>query len=235
MMKTNFFKSISLVLFLCFGLSDVWGQTLSAGDIAIIGVGVDDENVLLVALSNIPEGEKIFITDEEWGGSSFNSGEGFLEWNTPQISAGDVFMFETSGVTGIEGSNQGTVNLVDGSFALGNSGDGVFIYQTSSNTYNSGTYTILGFAGENSGHAGTLTGSGLTIGTNAIYYGGDNGFYNGTRVDQNQAEYLSLIYDSSNWTTSGSSQTYDYTSFEIGGTSSDPTLTANPTSLSGFT
>src|SRR5690606_6002918 len=53
--------------------------------------------------------------------------------------------------------------------------------------------------------------------------------------DQNHAEYLSLIYDSSNWTTSGSSQTYDYTSFEIGGTSSDPTLTANPTSLSGFT
>ncbi|RNC85933.1 MAG: T9SS C-terminal target domain-containing protein [Balneola sp.] len=201
---------VSLLLF-----TSGYGQTLSAGDIAIIGVGVDDEEVLLVALTDISSGESVFITDEEWGGSAFNSGEGFYEWVTPSISAGDVFTFATSGVTGVDGGSQGTVTSSAGSFALGNNGDGVFIYQTSTNVYNTGTYTILGFAGESSSNAGTLTGTGLTEGTDAVYFGGDNGIYNGTRTGGDQSSYQALIYSSSNWTTSGSSQTFDDTSFEF--------------------
>ena len=62
-----------------------------AGDIAIVGVGVDTEEVLLVALNNVPAGESVFFTDDEWNGTAFNSGEGFYEWVTPAIIAGDVF------------------------------------------------------------------------------------------------------------------------------------------------
>lgn len=216
--------------YLLFSLFSVLGllsysQTLSAGDLAIIGVGVDDEEVLVVALENISSGEEVFFTDEEWNGSSFNSGEGFYKWVTPSITAGDVFTLTTTG-----SSAGGSVSHQAGSFALGNSGDGVYLYQTSTNVYNTGTPTILGFAGEDAGDAGTLSGTGLTLGTNAIYFGGDNGIYVGTRTGQDKATYLSLIYGSS-WTTSGSSQTFDMTDFTFAST---PTITVSPSSLTGF-
>ena len=189
-----------------------FGQTLSAGDLAIIGVGVDDEEVLVVALEDIPSGESVFFTDDEWAGSAFNSGEGFYEWVTPAITAGTVFTITTATT-----SVGGTVTQRAGSFALGNSGDGVFLYQTSTNVYNTGTYTVLGFAGEDSGDSGSLAGTGLTEGTNAVYFGGDNGIYTGTRVGQDKATYLSLIYNSSNWATSTTSQTFDLTDFTLAG------------------
>jgi len=202
------------------------GQTLSAGDLAIIAVSVDDEEFMVVALTNIPSGESIFFTDEEWGGASFNTGEGFYEWVTPVITAGEVITISTSST-----SVGGTVTSRAGSFALGNSGDGVYIYQTSTNTYNSGTYTILGFAGEDAGDAGTLAGTGLTLGTTAIYFGGDNGIYVGTRIGQTPAQYLALIYGSS-WTTSGTSQTFDTTDFTFAVVPSSNTITTG-TSLTG--
>ncbi|MEM5563975.1 lamin tail domain-containing protein [Psychroserpens sp. AS72] len=198
-----------------------FGQTLSSGDLAIIGLSVDDEEALIVALENISSGESVFFTDEEWGGTSFNSGEGFYEWVTPTITAGTVFKIDTNGT-----SVGGTVTQRAGSFALGNSGDGFYLYQTSTNIYNSGTYTVLGFVGEDGGDAGTLTGTGLTLGTNAIYYGGDNGIYTGTRTGQDKNTYLSLIYGSS-WSTSGSAQTFDLTNFTF--TASGP---ANPNAFS---
>ncbi|RED47049.1 putative secreted protein (Por secretion system target) [Winogradskyella eximia] len=213
----NFYTLLFTLMITSFGFS----QTLSPGDLAIIGLSVDDEEVLIVALEDIPSGESVFFTDEEWGGTSFNSGEGFYEWITPAITAGTVFTIDTSGT-----SVGGTVSQKAGSFALGNSGDGFYLYQTSTNIYNSGTYTILGFAGEDGGDAGTLTGTGLTIGTNAIYYGGDNGIYIGTRIGQDKATYLSLIYDSANWATSGSSQTFDLTNFTFTGACTPPTTQA---------
>lgn len=121
----------------------VLGQTLDKGDVGIIGVGVDDEQVLLVALNDIPAGEILFITDEEWAGSSFSSGEGFFKWETPEIDAGIVI---TLNMTLRKTSLGDTLKLEGGSFALGNSGDGVFIYQTSTNTYNTGDFSVIGFA-----------------------------------------------------------------------------------------
>ncbi|APY07950.1 hypothetical protein BWZ20_06370 [Winogradskyella sp. J14-2] len=204
----HFYTFLVAILFTGFG----FGQTLSQGDLAIIGVSVDNEEILVVALEDIPAGESVFFTDDEWSGNAFNTGEGFYEWLTPSITAGTVITITTTGTTA-----GGSVNLQAGSFALSNSGDGVFLYQTSTNTYNTGTYTLLGFAGEDGGDAGTLTGSGLTLGTTAIYYGGDNGIYTGTRTGQDKATYLSLIYDSGNWATSGSAQTFDTTAFTFSG------------------
>jgi|GEM_PF-2507763 len=223
-MKNLYLKRLSLLFFLLLGSLIGFGQTLSAGDLAIIGVGVDDEEILIVALNNIPSGESVFFTDDEWNVSSFNSGEGFYEWVTPVISAGTVFTLSPT-----TSSAGGTVTQRAGSFALSNSGDGVFLYQTSTNLYNSGSYTLLGFAGEDAGDAGTLSGSGLTLGTNAIYFGGDNGIYTGARSANSISGHLSNIYDNSNWTTSGSSQIFDLTSFVV----SNPQITENLTGFSG--
>jgi hypothetical protein len=217
----HFFTFLVAILFTSFG----FGQTLSPGDLAIIGVSVDNEEILVVALEDITAGESVFFTDDEWNGTDFNTGEGFYEWITPSIAAGTVITITTTGTTA-----GGSVNLQVGSFALSNSGDGVFLYQTSTNTYNTGTYTLLGFAGEDAGDAGTLTGSGLTLGTTAIYFGGDNGIYTGTRTGQDKPTYLSLIYDSGNWATSGTAQTFDTTAFTFSGGS--PITTVEFTSAS---
>ncbi|CAL2090979.1 lamin tail domain-containing protein [Tenacibaculum sp. 190524A02b] len=210
-MKQNYFLRIFSLLILLNSFIFLNAQTLSSGDIAIIGVGVDNEEILLVALKDIPANETVFFTDEEWGGTSFNSGEGFVQWTTTAINAGTTVTISFNSDSSTDG---GTITNITGSLALGNSGDGMYIYQTADNLYN-GTPTILGFAGEDSGDAGTLTGTGLTLGTNAVYFGGDNGIYTGARTGGNQASYLSLIYDSANWTTSGSSQTFDTTLFSL--------------------
>lgn len=217
----HFFTFLVAILFTSIG----FGQTLSPGDLAIIGVSVDNEEILVVALEDITAGESVFFTDDEWNGTDFNTGEGFYEWITPSIAAGTVITITTTGTTA-----GGSVNLQVGSFALSNSGDGVFLYQTSTNTYNTGTYTLLGFAGEDAGDAGILTGSGLTLGTTAIYFGGDNGIYTGTRTGQDKPTYLSLIYDSGNWATSGTAQTFDTTAFTFSGGS--PITTVKFTSAS---
>jgi hypothetical protein len=212
MKQKNFLK---IALFMLFAISTTFSlkaQTLTAGDIAIIGVSVDDEEILLVALADIPAGESVFFTDDEWGGSAFNTGEGFYEWVTPLISAGTTFTLTTSSTT-----VGGTITNRAGNMALSNSGDGFFLYQTSTNTFNTGTYTILGFAGEDSGDAGTLTGTGLTEGTNAVYFGGDNGIYTGVRTSNDKSGHLTNIYNSSNWATSGSSQTFDTSIFIMSG------------------
>lgn len=222
-MKQFYFLVITLL-----SVSLGFGQTLSQGDLAIIGVSVDDENFLLVALDDIPSGESVFFTDEEWNGTtSFNSGEGFYEWVTPSITAGTVITVTTTSTTA-----GGTVSQITGSFALGNSGDGVYIYQTSTNVYNTGTYTILGFAGEDAGDSGSLTGTGLTLGTNAVYFGGDNGMYNDARTGGDKSFFLGLIYDYTNWVTSGTSQTYDTTNFTIGGGTPDTSVQFVSTSIS---
>ena len=128
MKRISLLKTLTIALLLFFGMSLSFGQVLSAGDIAIIGVGVDDEKILLVALADIPSGESVFFTDDEWDGSAFNTGEGFYEWVTPTINAGTVLTLTTSST-----SAGGTVIHRVGSFALLNSGDGFFLYQTSTN------------------------------------------------------------------------------------------------------
>lgn len=222
MKQKNFLKIVLFTLLTFSAMLNIKAQTLTAGDIAIIGVGVDDEEILLVALADIPSGESIFFTDDEWAGSAFITGEGFYEWQTAStISAGTVITLTTSAA-----SVGGTVTQRAGSFALGNSGDGVFLYQTSTNTYNTGTYTILAFAGEDSGDAGTLSGTGLTEGTNAVYFGGDNGIFSGVRTTNDKSGHLTNIYNSANWTTSGTAQTFDTTNFAMTGAGPGITLGA---------
>jgi len=232
-MKTfNILKISFLLLVTTLYSNQVNSQSLTTGDIAIIGVGVDTEEILLVALADVSSGESVFFTDDEWNGNSFNSGEGFYVWTTPSISAGSVFTLTKTSV-----SVGGTVSQLAGNMALGNTGDGFFLYQTSDNLYNSGTYTLIAFAGEDSSDAGTLSGSGLAIGTTAVYFGGDNGVYTGSRGSNDKPGHLNNIYNDNNWVTSGSAQTFDSTNFIMLGSGAGITLsgTSGYTNESGTT
>ena len=221
MKQKNFLKIAFVTLITLIASPFLKAQTLTAGDLAIIGVGVDSEEVLLVALADIPSGESVFFTDEEWAGSAFNSGEGFYEWVTPTITAGNTIT-----LTKTTSSVGGTITQRAGSMALGNNGDGFFLYQTTTNVFNTGDYTILGFAGEDSGDAGTLAGTGLVIGEDAVYFAGDNGIYSDARTANSKSGHLANIYDNSKWTTSGTAQTFDTTSFTVGSATVGITLGA---------
>ena len=117
MKQKNFLK---IALYMLFAISTTFSlkaQTLTIGDLAIIGVGVDNEEFLLIALVDIPSGESVFFTDNEWNGSNaFNTSEGFYEWVTPSITAGTTITLTTT-----SSSFGGTVTQRAGSFALGNS------------------------------------------------------------------------------------------------------------------
>jgi hypothetical protein len=221
MKQKNFLKIAFVTLITLIASPCLKAQTLTAGDLAIIGVGVDSEEVLLVALADIPSGESVFFTDDEWAGSAFNSGEGFYEWVTPTITAGNTIT-----LTKTTSSVGGTITQRAGSMALGNSGDGFFLYQTTTNVFNTGDYTILGFAGEDSGDAGTLDGTGLVIGEDAVYFAGDNGIYSDARTANSKSGHLANIYDNSKWTTSGTAQTFDTSSFTVGSATVGITLGA---------
>ena len=221
MKQKNLLKILFVTLITLIASPCLKAQNLTAGDLAIIGVGVDSEEVLLVALADIPSGESVFFTDDEWAGSAFKSGEGFYEWVTPTITAGNTIT-----LTKTTSSVGGTITQRAGSMALGNSGDGFFLYQTTTNVFNTGDYTILGFAGEDSGDAGTLAGTGLVIGEDAVYFAGDNGIYSDARTANSKSGHLANIYDNSKWTTSGTAQTFDTSSFTVGSATVGITLGA---------
>ena len=68
-MKTlNILKISFLLLITILYSNQVNSQSLTPGDIAIIGVGVDTEEILLVALADVSSGESVFFTDDEWNG-----------------------------------------------------------------------------------------------------------------------------------------------------------------------
>lgn len=186
---------------------------LTVGSIGFVGFNVDgDDDFAFVAVSTIAENETIFFTDDEWNGTAFNTGEGFLEWTAPAggVAAGEIVTIQGGPVT----TDVGSVSSVGGSFNLAATGDQIFAYQaTAFNSTPSVFLTALTTNGNGSNDL-TLTGTGLTLGTNALDVtithgdGEDGGYYSGSRSSQSSfADYLTLINDSANWTVEGSDGT----------------------------
>ncbi|MDY7021431.1 MAG: endonuclease/exonuclease/phosphatase, partial [Cyanobacteriota bacterium] len=100
--------------------------TLSAGDIAIIGVNTDNpDSFNFVPLTDINAGTEIFFTDNGvFSDGTFRANEGIVKYTAPSaLSAGTVVEF-----TGISGD----FTEEDAGFALSASGDQVIAYQGTS-------------------------------------------------------------------------------------------------------
>lgn len=174
---------------------------LGAGDIAFIAFNADgSDDFAFVTLADIPANTTIWFTDNEWDGNSFNNtNEGEIEWShTSTVTAGSVIIIEDTGGTS-PSVNLGTVS--GGSINLGASDEQLFALLS---TPSASTMATPGFlAGISNDITGsTLTGSGLTEGTDFLNFGDDaDGYaYTGSRSSESAfADYLPLIMNTSNW------------------------------------
>jgi hypothetical protein len=189
------------VLFFVFVVNLSFGQ-LNPGDISIVGYHADTpgDKIDLVALTDIPGGEVVYITDNGWKSSGvFRTGEGVNEWTAPQngVACGTIISFD------INVPSVGTI-VTSGSLNLAGGGDQVLIYQKDTND----AITFI-YAMNNDGQSEWQTSAtsanksalptGLTNGVDAVAITEvDNVYYTGT-LSGTKTELLSNISDPANW------------------------------------
>ena len=176
--------------------------SINAGEIAFTGWNADVNDAFsFVALTNIDPGESIIFTDNEWDGSFFNSGEGEISWTADSaVMAGSI--------VSIYGANSATAisvntGVVSGTIDLNVSNEALFAVQGS---LSSPTTFLTAFATDGNAGFGSLLGTGLAAGLNAIDFAATPGQdddifeYIGPRSGQlDFSGYLSAIHDTANW------------------------------------
>jgi len=177
-------------------------MSLGPGSIAFTGFNADAaDNLQFAALTDITAGTVIHFTDNEWTGSSFNTGESVWDWTaTSDIAAGTLVTLDNLSNPATASSNLGSVSFTDTTSAgIDDANEIVYAY-----TGDAGTPTFLTAIANSGFTAGgaTLTGTGLTSGTNAITFssGVDTAQFNGQRSGlTNFTNYASAINNSANW------------------------------------
>ena len=229
-------KKFFLSIFLIFPF---FINSQSVGDIAFIAYNADGhDDLAFVALSEISSGTVIYFTDNEWTGSAFNNtNEGRVEWTaTSTVDAGTVVVI--TDINSSESVNVGSVSEI-GNFNIGASDDCVWALSAAPATSYGSTPTFYGVICNDIANGDTISGTGLTLGTNGINFDNDkDGFlYTGSRTDQASfSDYLSQIYNSSNWqqeTSNGENiLPISTTAFTVSGGSTDPEPSNHPSGLS---
>lgn len=160
-MKILAFTSFLILIFSV----ETWGQ---CAGLAIGGFNSDNpDQIFLIPTADLPGSTGYYITDNEWNGTSFNSGENITIWTTPSggILAGTGVLLEGST------ASLGTLSSAVPALAT----DGEEIYITSVNPSGTVSATNICFA-VLFGGTGTISGiSSVDIGDfdNAKYTGGD--------------------------------------------------------------
>ena len=174
----------------------------------IVAVSTGDEQFSFVTLTDLEENTVIYFTDEEADGDyTITVGnEGSITYTAPSggVSSGTVITLDTDGSTA-------NSSLTDGDFALGNSGDGIIIYQ---GTQPGEVSTYIHAFGEDSGDIGSFPAGTITAASGSVLIGNDDGSYSGTTTGT-KVELISYINDSSNWTVSGSASVDPPNSFTV--------------------
>jgi hypothetical protein len=177
-------------------------HALTAGDIAFTTFNADEDGWAIVALADIASNTTIFFRDDEYNGAWIDANESSFEWNTGAalISAGTVVRFSAID-TPARSAAFGT--LVSGgtgtNFGLSASAETLYAYQGASAA--APTTFLTAVVSETLGTL--LTGTGLSVGVNAVQIatGTDFGEYTGARSGQAEfADYKPLVFSTSNWT-----------------------------------
>ncbi len=188
-------------------------NSLAAGDVMLTGYNSDgNDGLAFVALADIPAYTTLWITDEEWTGSAFGTGEGDNYWyNTVLTPAGtvvDLSQFQSSPFAAVATSGfagRGT----RGAMALGASDEQVYIYTGRERAPQA---FLTAFSNESFTFGGaTLVGTGLVDGTNAFNISGDEDVaaYTGTRTGQTKSQYQALLTNIANWISQDASGNQD--------------------------
>lgn len=190
---------------------------LSAGDIAFTSFNADEDGLSFVALANIAAGTTIYFADNEWTGTAFNTGESFNQWvsGANTIAAGTVVRFSAYDKTTLSAS-VGTLSRVtvsgSSNWGIANDKETIYAYQGSATAP---TTFLAAVTNGDFAVDGSLSGTGLTQGVNAIRLNAlstsstpDYAEYTGSRSSQTSfSGYLSMVNNPANWvvdTTNGS-------------------------------
>lgn len=141
---TQLFLTFLIIIF----ISESYAQK-----VAIIGANhLSPDGISFVALENLPSGEVIYFTEDEYNNSTniFSSGESVTKYivGSNGLNKGDVvFLKETATddtltVTCTSGSNCGTATVIQASFALASSGESLYAYGDSNDTPTDGVTEI---------------------------------------------------------------------------------------------
>ncbi|MEI9885432.1 MAG: DUF4347 domain-containing protein [Rhizomicrobium sp.] len=156
--------------------------TLAAGDIAFVGYNTDTtDGFSFVALRDIGSGTVIRFTDQAWTGSAFTASgtDGTVTFTAAaDIAAGTVIASTSGQFTG------GTLNLED-------TGETLYAYQGAVGTPTKFLFAA-DFADGNTTFNGSLSGTGLTNGTNAVAVALDNAYYGGQTTGVSTTQLASI-------------------------------------------
>jgi hypothetical protein len=183
-------------------------MALGAGSIAFVGFNADgNDNIAFVALTGIPAGETIVFEDNEWNGTAFvDTNEGAFSWTaSANVVAGSIVKIDNIG-TGTISANAGTASSSvagrGGNRGIGASGETIYAYQGSASA--PVFLTAVTNGGYNASN-GVLTGTGLTVGVNALDLStldadADIAAFTGARSGAATfADYRASINTASNW------------------------------------
>lgn len=183
---------------------------LGAGDIAFTSFNADEDGLSFVTFANIAANTTIYFSDNEWTGSAFNTGESYNVWNSGSgIAAGTVVRFSKYDTASLSAS-VGTLSRasVSGSsnWGIANSNETIYAYLGSSAT--APTSFLAAITNGNFAVDGSLAGTGLTEGVNAIRLNAnatsatpDFAEYNGVRSGLTSfAAYKTQVANVANWT-----------------------------------
>ena len=190
-------------------------QPINAGDLMFIGYHADgDEGIAFITLIDLPD-TTIYFTDNEWNGSAIGAGgdfnnlnEGILSWSSGgSISAGTVVIIEQASLASVN-SSVGSVSRTN-FFDPGNSNEVIYMYLGNSAT--DPTLFISAIANDGFGF-GTLNGTGLTAGINAIDIFADTGLQDedvmvfDCNCAGNTPTTAAVIANGNNWVTEDSNE-----------------------------
>ncbi len=185
---------------------------MAPGDIAIVGMGVDDpDDFTFVALVDIPEATEIIFTDCGWlAAGTFRAGEGAWKYTAPGLVAAGTVVYCTA-------LPPYTGTIITGTFALSTSGDQIIAFQ-GTDQEPSLIYAINNESTEWQTDATSANTSALPVSlTNASVAMNpevDNVAYSGITTGT-KAELLAAINNPVNWTGNDASKPEYPTSFTL--------------------
>jgi hypothetical protein len=200
-------KTLLLVVLLSFNFS-IAVKAQNTGEAMFVGFNSDgNSGFAFVTFVPIPTGTTLFFSDNEWNGSAIGSGgaftdalEGAISWqnNTgTTLSAGSIITIDNSSTSPT--ASLGTIT--SGTITLQNASEVLYMYKGSNATTPTQFISAIangGFSNVN----GRLTNTGLTNGTNAIGFTGDQDVmtYSGsTNCTSTIAACATVIATTSNW------------------------------------
>lgn len=170
---------------------------LLTGDIAFTSFNADEDGFAIVAFKDIAPNTTIFFRDDEWNGTSFNTGEGLHTWSTgvSAILAGTVVRFSAVD----QASRAASIGTLSSTGDTGLNATSETIYAYLGTNVNTPTTFLAGVSTEG---ATNLTPAGLTGGTTAVILTNSTDFaqYTGTRAGQATfAAYATFVNNPANW------------------------------------